>query len=200
MKPLNEASVQIVATDMVHSGNNHRPMMVSLFLVFFEQVQVRFAAETPLTRTQSVGLRRQWKTRPALKTNQIQHKCKSLGGTDTHSPLEPEEMQPRAVSKRMKCLKAVTSRWSVTCRFTSTWFKWKICHKVENVHFNCNVKSKEESNLKKKSSNFVVFLISPPPAYSNSQWKTGDRFRFYFVHARGCARDPSRCKDSIKIK
>lgn len=36
---------------------------------------------------------------PTLKTNQIQHKCKSLGGTDTHSLLKPEETQPRAVSK-----------------------------------------------------------------------------------------------------
>lgn len=76
-----------------------------LMCSLFDLVWVGFAAETlptqrVLSRSVSADSAKRTPSRPpTLKTNQIQHKCKSLGGTDTHSLLEPEETQPRAVSK-----------------------------------------------------------------------------------------------------
>lgn len=43
---------------------------------------MRFAAEAWPTHTQSASADSA-KTNPTLETNQFQHKCKSLGGTDT---------------------------------------------------------------------------------------------------------------------
>lgn len=106
------------------------------------------------------------------QTNQIQHKCKSLGGTDTHSLREPEETQPRAVSNGWNAWK----QWPTDAEWPAgslpPGLNAGFATKFQMSTSTATSSPQKQKKTNKKCNFTFVFLISPHPVYSNSQWKT----------------------------